>query len=310
MKTRSPIAMSIIAAFAVAACSSVPEKNTLLDSAEMRYRAAQANPSISELAASELKQAGDALSRANGAWVRQEPRTDVDHLAYIAGQRIAIAEAVGDRRSAERAVSRAGSDRDATVLAARTSEADVAQRGAEAARRASEEARRQSELSQRDAEAARRQAAAATEQARDAETRNSALEARLAEMNAKKTDRGLVVTMGDVLFDTNQSILRSGGQRNVEKLVSFLNQYPERTALIEGFTDSTGSEAHNQALSARRAEAVRAALVRSGIGSARIATQGHGQGFPVGDNGTADGRQLNRRVEIVLSEDGGKIRPR
>lgn len=307
MKTRSPIAMAIIASFAVAACSGVPERNMQLDSAEARYRAAQGNPSTSELAASEMQQAADALSRANGAWVRQEPRTDVDHLAYIAGQRVAIAVAVGDRRSAERAVSRAGADRDATVLAARTSEADDAQRSAESARRASEEARRQSDLAQRDAEAARGQAAAATEQARDAQTRNSALEARLAEMNAKKTDRGLVVTMGDVLFDTNQSMLRPGGLRNVDKLVAFLKQYPERTALIEGFTDSTGSEVHNQELSARRAESVRGALVRSGIASARIATLGHGEAFPVGDNDTVDGRQLNRRVEIVLSEDGGKI---
>src|SRR5450756_2479229 len=86
----------------------------------------------------------------------------------------------------------------------------------------------------------------------------------LKELNAKKTERGLVITLGDVLFSTNKAHLKSGGIRNVQKLADFLNQYPQRKVLVEGYTDSTGSDSLNQALSERRANAVRTALVDAG----------------------------------------------
>ena len=98
--------------------------------------------------------------------------------------------------------------------------------------------------------------------------------------------------------------------RNVEKLVAFLNEYPQRKALIEGFTDSTGSESHNQELSGRRADAVRSALVDTGVGRGRITTQGYGEAYPVAGNDSSGGRQMNRRVEIVLSDEDGSIVPR
>ena len=127
------------------------------------------------------------------------------------------------------------------------------------------------------------------------------------DMNAKKTDRGMVVTVGDVLFDTNQSQLKPGGLRNMEKVVGFLKQYPMRKVLIEGFTDSSGSDSLNQQLSDRRADAVRSALVDSGVSGERIRTQGLGEAYPVASNDSAGGRQMNRRVEIVLSDDSGQI---
>ena len=89
-----------------------------------------------------------------------------------------------------------------------------------------------------------------------------------------------------------------------------MKAYPKRTALVEGFTDSTGSDATNQTLAARRAESVQAALVGMGVTRERIAAKGYGEAFPVASNATTDGRQLNRRVEIVLSDDSGKIAPR
>ena len=120
----------------------------------------------------------------------------------------------------------------------------------------------------------------------------------------------MVITMGDVLFDTGRAELSGGGMRNVEKLGGFLKTYPQRKVMIEGFTDSVGGDAQNQTLSARRADAVRAALQGLGVGSERLATRGYGESFPVAANDSASGRQLNRRVEIVLSDEAGVIAPR
>jgi len=126
----------------------------------------------------------------------------------------------------------------------------------------------------------------------------------------KRTARGLVVTLGDVLFDTGQAQMRAGGIRGVQKLADVLKEFPQRNVLVEGFTDSTGDSGYNQGLSDRRAQAVRAALLDSGIGAERITNRGYGETFPVATNATASGRQLNRRVEIVVSEDGKTIAPR
>ncbi|MHB1236728.1 MAG: OmpA family protein [Gallionella sp.] len=132
----------------------------------------------------------------------------------------------------------------------------------------------------------------------------------LRELKARNTDRGLVITLGDVLFNTNQAQLKSRGMHSVRKLGDFLKQYPQRKVLIEGYTDSTGGSSHNQLLSEHRANAVEAALVDMGIDSERISTRGYGEAFPVAGNDTAAGRKSNRRVEIVLSDDKGNIVPR
>ena len=129
-------------------------------------------------------------------------------------------------------------------------------------------------------------------------------------MEAKKTDRGMVVTLGDVLFDTNQAQLKSGGMRNVRKLADFFKQYPKRNVMIEGFTDSTGSSSRNQELSDQRVHSVRTALLDMGVSGDRITSRGYGESHPVASNNTTAGRQLNRRVEIVVSDDGGNIAPR
>jgi outer membrane protein OmpA-like peptidoglycan-associated protein len=140
--------------------------------------------------------------------------------------------------------------------------------------------------------------------------RNSQLESQIKELNAKQTARGYVVTFGDVLFGTNQSTLKAGSARNLERLVDFLNSYPQRNLLIEGFTDSTGQHAGNLKLSERRSDAVRVALINAGINRSRIVARGYGESYPVASNSTSDGRQQNRRVEIVISDDSGAIPPR
>jgi outer membrane protein OmpA-like peptidoglycan-associated protein len=315
----------------LAGCNSLPTHNSLLDEARNDYRNAQANPQVASLAAGELSQAGDSLDRANGAWSKDEDKALVDHLAYVAKQQVAIARETADQKAAERAVADAAAERDAVRLEARTREADLAQRNARESQRESQAAQRraqdsqlQSEAAQRSAEASQRRAESerlaanaaqidaqvARQQTDAVQARTAQLEAQLKEMDAKKTDRGMVVTLGDVLFDTDRAELKSGGIRNVQKLADFFRQYPQRNVMIEGFTDSTGSDIHNQRLSDRRADTVRTALIGMGMDSERITWRGYGESFPVAGNETAAGRQLNRRVEVVVSDEYGKIAPR
>lgn len=133
------------------------------------------------------------------------------------------------------------------------------------------------------------------------------METQIAELQATKSERGLVITLGDVLFDTNKSDLRSGAGYTIDKLAAFLTEYPKRNVQIEGFTDSTGTVEYNQGLSERRAEAVQKVLVAKGVASRRLATRGYGVEFPVAGNKTAAGRQRNRRVEVIISDDDGRI---
>lgn len=290
------LSMTLLALAALAGCSSLPANNAALDEAHSDYRIAQANPQAAELASGELKLATDALNKADEAWNRQAPSTEVNHLAYLAKQRVAIAQETAKQKSADLAVTHADATRDKVRLAARTNEADAAARSAAIAQSQSEESQRQ--------------ALAAQQQTADVQARNSQLEAQLKDLNAKKTERGMVVTIGDVLFETGQSRLNPAGVHNLDKLASFLKQFPQRKALVEGYTDSTGGEAFNQTLSGERALAVQAALVKIGVAPERISARGYGEAYPAADNGSRGGRQLNRRVEIVLSDDSGKVSPR
>lgn len=142
-------------------------------------------------------------------------------------------------------------------------------------------------------------ATAAQLNARTQET--EALRRQIAELNAKQTERGLIVTLGDVLFETGKSDLKSSASTNLAKLAAFLNQQPERALVIEGHTDSVGSDSYNQELSQRRADSVKAFLIGHNVAPNRITAVGKGESSPVASNDTSSGRQLNRRVEIVIA---------
>ncbi|TDX99312.1 OmpA family protein [Thiohalophilus thiocyanatoxydans] len=151
---------------------------------------------------------------------------------------------------------------------------------------------------------------ARTAEADAAKARLREMKKELAELDAKATDRGLIITLSDVLFDVNQASLKSGSERDLQKVVDFLREYPERKVLVEGFTDNTGSASYNQVLSERRANSVRTYFIEKGISSNRVAARGYGESDPVASNATPSSRQLNRRVEIVISEDENDVESR
>jgi len=126
----------------------------------------------------------------------------------------------------------------------------------------------------------------------------------LQELNAKQTNRGLVLTLGDVLFESGKSNLLSGAMRTIDKLVTFLLDNPKRMVLIEGHTADVGTPTFNLDLSLRRALAVQEALISKDIISQRLFIKGYGDAYPVASNSEASGRQRNRRVEIVILEEG------
>lgn len=302
MKTRSTMSL-LAAAVLAAACATSPVTTPTLDQARADFVAANNNPQVSQYAPLEFKQASDALDQANAAAARRESLNDVDRLAYVAKQRIATAMEVARAKAAEADIANASRERDQVRLEARTAEADRAKREAEAAQAQAAQAQAQ-------AQAAQQQAAAAQEQNAALAQRAAALEALLVEMHAVKTERGYVVTIGDVLFATDKASLTPNGMSTLRKLADVMAQNPNRTVLVEGFTDSTGSSSYNQELSQRRAEAVASALAGMGVARERIAMKAYGEAFPVASNDTAANRQLNRRVEIVLSNEGAGIPPR
>jgi outer membrane protein OmpA-like peptidoglycan-associated protein len=293
MKKMHTIPALFVAAVLAAACSSTPTTTSRLDEARADYIAAQNNPAVPANAPLEFKAASEALDKANAAAARRESLDTIDQLAYVAKQKIATAREVAKTKSAEAASADTARQRDQLQLAERTQEANQARMSAEQAKA--------------QADAARAQAEAATNTANAVTARNAALEQQLADLNAKQTDRGIVITFSDVLFNVDRAELSADGMRVAQKLADILAQDPQGVVMVEGFTDSTGSPSHNLELSQRRAESVRNALMGMGVSSNRIATRGYGAAYPVASNDNAGNRQLNRRVEIVLSQNGAPI---
>jgi outer membrane protein OmpA-like peptidoglycan-associated protein len=286
--------LAAIGIAALQACSTtVPIENAQLTAAQAAFTSAQATPDTPVLASAELREAEVALERARAAWAAQENHAAVDHLSYMAIKKTAIAQELAFQRMAEKAINDARAQRQQTLLVARTLEAESAQRMAVSA--------------QRDAQVAQQAAAVVT---RLAEADATALRSRLSEMDAKQTDRGMVVTLGDLLFDNNSDVLKPGAGQSLLRLGAFLKAYPTRTALVEGYTDSVGSTNSNQTLSEQRAASVRSALLGLGVGGERLVIRGYGEAYPVGNNQSGAGRLSNRRVEVILSDDSGQIPPR
>jgi outer membrane protein OmpA-like peptidoglycan-associated protein len=273
-------------------CSTTPINQSLAE-AHNSYNTARTNPQITNLAALELKDAGDTLSKADTAFEKGDNPAAVNQLAYIAYQQVRIAQETAFRKTDELSVTNASAKRDQVRLAARTAEADSA--------------KHEVAIIQETANIQAEELVAASANAEHDQQIISKQEKQLKELNAKKTKRGLVITIGDVLFSSSEANLKSGGMHNVRKLSAFLEQYPKYRVLVEGYTDNTGNEESNQMLSVHRADAVKTALIDTGIASDRILTRGYGKEFPVARNNNSSNRQQNRRVEIVLSDEDGNI---
>lgn len=209
------------------------------------------------------------------------------HAVHVAYRKIDIARAEAERRVAEAELLQLNQQREAILQEAQSRELEIARGQAEAATAAA--------LAQQQA------TRAALLDAANARAMNSDLRRQMDDLQAKATDRGMVMTLGDVLFAVGKSDLQPGAAERLDKLAAFMHAYVDRTLLIEGHTDSQGTDENNLLLSQRRAEAVKVYLIIQSVDSERMTTVGRGKQSPVADNATPEGRQQNRRVEIVIS---------
>jgi OmpA-OmpF porin, OOP family len=274
-----------IASLSVAAVGAgcAGQRPASLDRAQSSLTQAQQNPTVAQYAPAQLSEAQATLTEAERAWANENDREETSHLAYLTEQKAGIAVAVAQQKAAEDEAQRLSAQREDIRVNART----------------------------REAELAHAQAESATDQAVAATARSRALEQELAELKASDTERGLVMTLQEgVLFEYDKAELKSGAMRSLEPLMTFLREHPDRTLLIEGHTDSTGSDSYNLNLSQRRAEAVRGFLASNGISADRIVARGYGESYPVTTNTTEAGRQQNRRVEVVIAHEGQRVAER
>ncbi|MFM9916503.1 MAG: OmpA family protein [Rhizobacter sp.] len=313
--TRTLLTASIL--LALAACQTTTPQNPDLVAARSTLSQARSNPAVGRSGAVELERAMQAMTAAETAWATDRNVDETRHLAYIARQRAEIALAVGTQGEADLRVQQGRAERERVQLDARSREADVAtanartaQADAKTAQANAAKAQGAAQTSRNEAQLSREQADAAALLAAQQSDRAAGLERDLQEMKGRSTDRGMVVTLGDVLFDTGRATLQPGAQRSVEQLVQVLTRHPERRVLIEGFTDSVGGEEMNLQLSRRRAETLQHQLTNGGIATDRIEVRAWGEANPVADNATAAGRQQNRRVEVLFSDAEGHIASR
>ena len=257
---RKTLIAATVASVLLAACAAAPLKPDGAAEVRNRLTQLQSDPNLGSRAPLAMKEADAAVSTA------ELPQADKDlaaHRVYLADRKVETARAQAQTRFAEDQRGALSAQRERARLDSRTQEADVAKGQAATARMSAAS-------SEQEAAAARMSAASSEQEAAELQRQIDALQ-------AKVTDRGLVLTLGDVLFETGRADLKAGAAVNLGKLVAFLTKYPERVVAIEGYTDSVGSDDYNQALSQRRAESVRSYLVRAGIEPGRLSASGMGK---------------------------------
>jgi outer membrane protein OmpA-like peptidoglycan-associated protein len=296
-RSKSLVAIAV-ASILLASCATAPVRPSGADEARAKLTRLQANPDLANRAPAAIAEAEAAVV------VAEQPEPDPSLAAYhvyIADRKIDIAAAQAQTKFYEDQRADLEAQQQNARLDARTHEADVAkdqaaraQADAQAQTLAASQARSDADQARSDTDAANATSAALTERAAE-------MQRQIDDLDMKVTNRGLVLTLGDVLFATGRAELLTGATGHLDKLVGFLQQYTDRTVLIEGYTDSTGTQAYNQGLSERRAESVSGYLSAHGVSSARISASGRGMNDPVSANDTATGRQQNRRVEVIIS---------
>ena len=320
--------LAVVALLALAACTSAPKKDLALEQVRTQLEELKSNEDLAGYAPLALGEAERALRQAETATGNDTYRI---HLIYMADRRIQIARAVAQREQLEEEIVRLGEERNDLLVRASQMEAErarfeaeqarmISEAQAEDARRAREEAamaaqreaesQRTAEQAQVEAqqakalaassvtaaELARREAELAVEQA-------NTLRRQLENLQLRQTESGVVVTLGDVLFETGETDLRSEAMESLVEVVDLLQSEPDKQIRIEGHTDSTGNEEANLLISQQRADAVLEALVSLGVDADRVTSVGMGQDFPIASNDTEDGRAQNRRVDVILLDE-------
>jgi outer membrane protein OmpA-like peptidoglycan-associated protein len=280
------------------ACATARPPKELVDAREA-YRHAEAG-AASKLVPAELHGARESLDTAERSFASSPESQDTIDSAYIALRKCQRAEALGDAAVAVQ--SKEASDKEArraqqdllssTNAKLRTTE------GALAKERDSLAKEKESLAKEKEATAAERAARLAAEK-----KAQDAMDALATSLAVKSEARGTVITLsGGVVFATGQATILVGAQAQLNQVADALKTQAEHHFSVEGYTDNQGTDRINEELSTRRANAVRDYLVVRGVSAAAITATGFGSSKPVGDNRTAEGRAMNRRVEIIVDK--------
>lgn len=312
----------------LAACAAQPRDDGALDNLRADLDAFRDNAELSSLVPMSMAEAERAVRRARADGLSEDERR---HRIRLAEKRIEIARAEAHREQARGRLNEIDSERTRLLLRASRLEVEQARREAEQAhmlsratmeeiertqRRAMtaeerrEEAARQAEEAREEAAAARRLTEAqatelelAWQEAEMASEAAESLRRRLELLELRQTDRGVVVTLGDVLFELGETDLQPSARDNLQDVVDLLQTEPDKRIRIEGHTDSTGPASVNLRISQQRAEAVERELIAMGITADRVQSIGMGEDFPIASNETNEGRSRNRRVDVILLDD-------
>ncbi len=318
----------LMVAILVAACVAQPRDESALQNLRADLEAFRANSELSAQVPLALADAERAVRHATADGLSEDERR---HRILLAEKRIEIARAEAHRVQARARIDEVDQERTRLLLRASRLEVDQARREAEQARMVStatqeeiertrrramtadeqrDEAARREREAREEAEAARRlteaQASEIQLARREADLATEAaasLRRRLEMLELRQTDRGVVITLGDVLFAVGRTDLQPDARENLADVVELLQTEPDKRVRIEGHTDSTGPAIVNQRISQQRAEAVLEELVALGIDAGRIQAVGMGEEFPIATNETEDGRSSNRRVDVILLDD-------
>lgn len=300
-------ATAVIGAFALGAlgagCGQLPERIETLEQAREAVGDVEQDPIARDVAQNRYERARTALSRAEQAYEDNDDLEIVEHEAYVALRNAQIVQQQASERRGREELEQGEAARSQVLLQAREREAEqaseLAQRRGEALEARETELERQTQQTQQ-----------AAERADQLEQQTQELRQELADLEAEETERGWVMTLDDVLFEHDDASLVAGAGATLDRLAEFLTANPDRNIVIEGHTDSTGPATYNRDLSRQRAAAVRDALMERGVEGNRVELRALGEEFPVATNDTTAGRQLNRRVEIVLSDQDGRFQGR
>ncbi|MEP7245236.1 MAG: OmpA family protein [Gammaproteobacteria bacterium] len=292
MKQAKIAVSALVSAILIVACASAPKRVEQLDQARADVQTLAQDPLAQQAAARELANARTSLDAADAA-MKKGDKEQVLHYAYLASQQAQTGSARTAEQRAKDQAAQGEADRGRVLLESRTREAE----NAAAAARAQAEA----------AELARQRAEASRQEALSARAETESVQQQLAALQAKQTERGMVLTLGDVLFDTGAATLKPGAASVLDRVAQFMQKNADIRIMVEGHTDSRGSDDYNQGLSERRAMAVSTALQTRGVNFSRVQAVGRGESLPVASNDSESGRQQNRRVEMVFSDENGKF---
>lgn len=304
LEARNAVAIAKAAGADHYADSSIMKAEDMLQRAEDYYQRKQGRTPIGTAARGATQMAEDA--RVLALRRQEQEREDAARKAEADARAKAEADAAESQRREQEAQAQAAEDArrraDAEqAQAAALAQQQQAQAQADAARQATEEAQRQAAEAERLREDAENQRQEALRQ-------KEAMRARLlAQLNqvlqTRDSARGLIVSMPDVLFDFNKYTLKPEARERLAKISGIVLAYPDLKLQVEGHTDSIGSDEYNQTLSEKRADSVVGYLVSSGVTPDHVTGTGLGKADPVADNKTAAGRQLNRRVDMIVTGD-------